>query len=187
MKVTVHWGGDESWLRGWLGLCGAKTFYCCLYCYYMRNTKYLASQRIPRNLSQFGRLKGAFDHIMEPLIEGLITNVHPCSLHAIIPFGKDLLTFIANVLANLPQQQQKQRTEQVQAWITKVDVPIEIGKPPLFGKWNIKGEHTWWLFSNPKELLCLTLGLLEDSPALAIMKRMKKHMRAAYKFVFHTG
>jgi len=184
IPVEVHWGGDESWLRMLLGLKCGKTNWCCIFCYYLRKTAYIAANRIERCLLQFEELLGFGDHVVAPLISGDMDNVHLCSMHGVVPFGKDLLTHIFTYLCTLDVLRKEEITTNIQHWLNLNHVPVDISKLPKYGKWDIKATHTWDLFSNPFQLLQI-IGL-ETTPVLQCMQNMVKHFKTAYKFQFTT-
>lgn len=126
--VRVEWGGDESWLRMLLGLLSAKELLACIKCMWMRCEYYDPEARVDRVVTAFAKLhaRGTADHQHAPLItEAHIRQIHHCGMHAISPFGKDLLQLSFDHLlfmaaAGVPLWEQAQR------WIKQHRIHVDI-------------------------------------------------------------
>lgn len=95
-SARVHYGGDEAWLRMLLGLLSSKEGFACFKCWWLRGTEYDPQARLERTtqslhtMAELGELKlRGIPFIFFADIE----DVHHCAMHAIIPFGKDLLQY----------------------------------------------------------------------------------------------
>ena len=96
IPVHVDFGGDNAWGNMFTGTKVAGGDLGCFSCYWFRHTDYKESQRIERSIDLYPTLAaiGAGDHVRAPFVNMKhLSQFHPCGLHAIIAFGKDILQF----------------------------------------------------------------------------------------------
>jgi hypothetical protein len=119
VQVRVEYGGDEAWLRMMLGVLSSKESLACLKCFWLRGTTYDPAARVERVLSlmQDFAATGSIDQSARPLImNARIFQIHHCAMHAIIPFGKDLLNLCFH---HLQQLGRSETTALANAWLKK--------------------------------------------------------------------
>lgn len=158
VACSVHWGGDEAWLRMLLGLLSAKELLACLRCLWQRMDASLP-RATSRTLESFRFLaqRQHRDHAAVPIIDALnLSFVHTDAMHALPPFGKDICGYVRKLLAadteKLDLAQEWLRQHSINVTITYPSLPIEIFlvtstiKEPKYGKWSIKATDTWeWI------------------------------------------
>lgn len=117
VKARVEFGGDEAFLRMMLGLQACSELHACIKCLWHRDTEYCEELQVDRVLSMMKEfyVEGLFGQKDKPLIQhALMHQIHHCAMHAIIPFGKDLLAFC---FRHLQQLQIPAVTAAANAWL----------------------------------------------------------------------
>jgi hypothetical protein len=131
IRIRVEWGGDESWLRMMLGLLSSKEQLACIKCLWLRDTEYLPETRIDRTIEsmiEFAK-RGTLDQSNMPFIlYGTMDQIHHCGMHAIIPFGKDILQRSFEHLQRC-EGAQHPLWLQAQQWLKKHHISVDIAYP----------------------------------------------------------
>ena len=131
VHIKVEWGGDESWLRLMLGLLSAKEQLACIKCLWRRQDVYDPATRVDRIIDALGRhfLRGTMDSAAPPLITHAdMHQIHHCGMHAIIPFGKDILQ---RSFEHLQYQEQLGEPvwEAASQWLRRHNISVDITYP----------------------------------------------------------
>jgi hypothetical protein len=185
VRVRVEKGGDENWHRCMHGQKGGKCNDICLHCYVSRQAciddTWHIRDREERLLFTYAAMarKGMHDHLDDPVLKGYdVWNIHYCIMHATIPFGKDMLTYMyRHALAN-------NAGEAADMFLKKYKIKVLLSRGPnIKGSWHIKATEAFQMFQHFDEL-CNAVGYV--GPANELVRQLLRHLKTLYKWEFVT-
>jgi hypothetical protein len=185
VHVHVEKGGDENWHCCMHGQKDGKCNDICLHCYMTRQEALSGTWKIQdreeRMLFTFAAMasKGLHDHVDAPILKGFnVWNIHYCIMHATIPFGKDMLTFMyRHALTN-------NTCAAADAFLKKHKIKVQLSRGPnLKGSWHLKATETFTMFQHFDEL-CAAVGY--QGCATQLVQQLLAHLKTLYKWEFTT-
>lgn len=101
-------------------------------------------------------------------------------MHAVIPFGKDMLTFLHRLTAN-----NQANALAIDEFLKKYKIKVVLSKSPtkLSGSWHVRAIETFTIFQH-FEKLCKSIQY--KGPAISLVKKLLGHFKTLYKWEFIT-
>lgn len=143
VAVTFAIGADDQGLRLITGLAPSSSNFCCFYCYFLRNLHPSCSQcLLKRSVAYAIALAPTHGgHEALPLLRHVPWDAYKmCILHALMSMGRVFCNWLFDWLGWLEQETHTTiHWDEAQAWLSNMNVNINITKPPTNHSWNCKG------------------------------------------------